>query len=134
MNCKGWDKVDWPNNVLSKIDNFERTLGQLIITIKIQKNVKNEYFLKERDLKEKSEFQKNVIRSIDLVPKYKRKKNTYDILPSVGKLFLDCFSCWMLLMNLSLSFFLLKAIYSRNYFFTASFSPFKLNFFFIILV
>ena len=49
------------NNVLSKIDYFERTL--------IRKNDKNKKNSKERNSKEKNEFRKNVIRSNDLVPK-----------------------------------------------------------------
>ena len=48
------------NNVLSKIDYFERTL--------IRKNDKNKKNSKERNSKEKNEFRKNVIRSNDLVP------------------------------------------------------------------
>jgi hypothetical protein len=48
------------NNVLSKIDYFERTL--------IRKNDKNKKNSKEQNSKEKNEFRKNVIRSNDLVP------------------------------------------------------------------
>jgi hypothetical protein len=48
------------NNVLSKINYFQRTL--------IRKNDKNKKNSKERNSKEKNEFRKNVIRSNDLVP------------------------------------------------------------------
>ena len=57
------------NNVLSKIDYFERTL--------IRKNDKNKKNSKERNSKEKNEFRKNVIRSNDLVPE--KQKYIFEI-------------------------------------------------------
>ena len=56
----GPEEVVWPNNVLSKFVYFKRSL--------IWKNVQKQRFSKERHSKEKIEFRKNVIRSIDLVP------------------------------------------------------------------
>ncbi len=60
----------WSINVLLKFNFFKRTLNR--------KNVKKQRFSNKRHSKEKNEFRKNVIQSIDLVPFLfvtKNKKN-----------------------------------------------------------